>query len=243
MDLTGKKLRTKTGIEIVVSKHDNYIHFTLNGEEKTFDLVKAFRSGFLSSDDVKLQEAIMKRVEEIEKENIEKERKEIEEQRLAEERKKLEEERKKQDAKFGKDYHVEYLDRSQRFTYEEVRDMYKITIYKGISTKKDYLVLISSIDDSGNKFVYHDRWASNGDYIYSGAGKSNDQSLSGGNLDIINSKNDGKEIHLFIKLSPTEYFYQGVFEYIDHTIETECDENKNKRNEYKFRLRKVKKHS
>ena len=71
MDLTGKKLRTKTGIEIVVSKHDNYIHFTLNGEEKTFDLVKAFRSGFLSSDDVKLQEAIMKRVEEIEKENIE----------------------------------------------------------------------------------------------------------------------------------------------------------------------------
>jgi hypothetical protein len=50
---------------------------------------------------------------------------------------------------------------------------------------------------------------------------------------------DGKVIHLFVKFSPQEYYYQGVFKLVDHTYENDKDENGNTRKEYKFRLRKV----
>ena len=50
---------------------------------------------------------------------------------------------------------------------------------------------------------------------------------------------NGKKIHLFVKFSPQEYYYQGIFELVDYTYEDEKDEDGNIRKEYKFRLRKV----
>ena len=47
------------------------------------------------------------------------------------------------------------------------------------------------------------------------------------------------QLHLFVKFSPQEYYYQGVFELVDYTYEDEKDEDGNIRKEYKFRLRKV----
>ena len=102
-----------------------------------------------------------------------------------------------------------------------------------VSTKQ-----ISSIDKKKDGFVYHDHWTTDGDYIYSGEGKTGDQKMSSGNSAIINALNDGKEIHLFVKFSPQEYYYQGIFKLIDYSYEDEKDENGNTRKEYKFRLRK-----
>ena len=63
--------------------------------------------------------------------------------------------------------------------------------------------------------------------------------MTKGNLEIRDAAQNGKEIHLFVKFSPQEYYYQGVFELVDYTYEDDKDEEGNVRKEYKFRLRKV----
>lgn len=50
-----------------------------------------------------------------------------------------------------------------------------------------------------------------GDYIYSGEGKTGDQTMSLGNKAIVDAENGEKKIYLFVKFSPQEYYYQGVF--------------------------------
>lgn len=49
------------------------------------------------------------------------------------------------------------------------------------------MVLISSISKAEGNFVYHDKWTSDGEYIYSGEGKTGDQAMSKGNLAIKSS--------------------------------------------------------
>lgn len=63
--------------------------------------------------------------------------------------------------------------------------------------------------------------------------------MTKGNYAIKNTACNGKKIHLFVKFSPQEYYYQGVFDLMDIAYEDEKDENGNTRKEYKFRLRKV----
>jgi hypothetical protein len=63
--------------------------------------------------------------------------------------------------------------------------------------------------------------------------------MSKGNAAIRDAAYDGKKIHLFVKFSPQEYYYQGIFELVSYTYEDERDENGNVRKEYKFRLRRV----
>lgn len=99
-------------------------------------------------------------------------------------------------------------------------------------------MLVSSIAKRKDGFVYHDHWTNDGDYIYSGEGKTGDQHLTLGNKAIADAAHDGKLIHLFVKFSPQEYYYQGVFYLVDYVYEDEKDEAGNIRKEYKFRLRK-----
>ena len=53
------------------------------------------------------------------------------------------------------------------------------------------------------------------------------------------AEKNGKVIHLIIKFSPEEYYYQGIFKLVNYTYEDDLDEEGNTRKEYKFRLRKV----
>ena len=143
---------------------------------------------------------------------------------------------------FGPDYHVEHLSRQPILTYKQVEDEFGIQISgfgKGINNNGKDLILISSVDKKKSGFVYHDHWDLNGDYIYSGEGKTGNQRMTGGNKAIIDSASIGNAIHLFVKLSPEEYYYQGVFKLVDYTYEDEKDEAGNIRKEYKFRLHKV----
>ena len=145
------------------------------------------------------------------------------------------------DEMFSEDYHVEKLARQPILTYQQVEEKFSIKIVgfgRGINPTDTTVVLISSIGKSNGKFVYHDRWTADGDYLYSGEGKTGDQTLTKGNLAIKNAARDGKRIHLFVRFSPQEYYYQGIFELIDYTYEDEKDENGNTRKEYKFRLKK-----
>ncbi|MBR5310988.1 MAG: hypothetical protein IKU42_07695 [Oscillospiraceae bacterium] len=141
---------------------------------------------------------------------------------------------------FGLDYHSENLKREPILTYRDVEGSFGIKttglVAKDIYPTETNVVLISNVTKIGGKFVYRDRFTPEGDYIYTGEGKKGDQTMTGGNLAIINAAEDRKDIHLFVKLSPAEYYYQGIFTLADYNLEEGKDEAGNFRLEYKFRL-------
>lgn len=142
---------------------------------------------------------------------------------------------------FGSDYNVQHLAKQPILSYRQVEEQFGIKIAgfgRGINRTASTVVLISSVDKRKGGFVYHDHWTTEGDYIYSGEGKTGDQQLTLGNKAIVDAQKDGKKIHLFVKFSPQEYYYQGVFSLVDYTYENDKDETGNVRKEYKFRLRK-----
>lgn len=143
---------------------------------------------------------------------------------------------------FGEDYHSEYLKTKPTLTYQEVEKIFGIQISgfgRGINPTASSVVLISVIEKKKDAFVYHDRWTTDGDYIYSGEGKSGDQSMTRGNAAILNTKRDNKKIDLLVKFSSDKYIYQGVFELVDYEYVDDKGEDGLLRKEYKFRLRKV----
>ena len=247
--MIGLKVIHKTlGIGTIIEYKNSYI--TVEFETKTSGFVypDAFEK-FLAFENEERQRHIIN--------EIEKKKAEVEEKKHAEETaRKAEQERKSVtvqslgakkkvkniDEMFDKDYHVFHLARQPILTYTQVEDQFGIKISgfgRGINPTPTTVVLISSMAKAKDKFVYHDKWTADGDYIYSGEGKTGDQTLTKGNAAIVNADRDGKKIHLFVKLSPQEYYYQGVFELVNYTHEDEEDEAGNVRKEYKFRLRKV----
>lgn len=146
------------------------------------------------------------------------------------------------DEMFAPEYHVEKMARQPILDYHQVEDQFGIRITgfgRGINPTDSTVVLISSISKAGGNFVYHDKWTADGEYLYSGEGKTGNQTMTKGNLAIRDAAQSGKQIHLFVKFSPQEYYYQGIFELVDCTYEDDRDEAGNIRKEYKFRLRKV----
>ena len=142
---------------------------------------------------------------------------------------------------FGPDYNVKHLARQPILTYQQVEKQFGIKVTgfgRGINITPATVVLISSVDKKKAGFVYHDRWTTDGEYIYSGEGKIDNQKMSSGNKAIIDAADEGKDIHLFVKFSPQEYYYQGIFELVNCTYEDDLDENGKARKEYKFRLKK-----
>lgn len=143
---------------------------------------------------------------------------------------------------FDAGYHAEHLDTDEVYTYQQVEAKFGIRIAgfgRGCNPTDDSVVLISSVSQSGEHFVYHDKWDTNGDYIFSGEGRIGDQKLTARNKEIIDAEKNGKVLHLIIKFSPEEYYYQGIFKLVDYTYEDDLDEDGNTRKEYKFRIRKV----
>ena len=135
-----------------------------------------------------------------------------------------------------------YMDRDVKLSFEEVENKFKIKMRgfgRGINITPDAIILISKVAKNKNEFVYHDYWTKEEDYIYSGEGKIGDQLLTRGNAAIANAASVGKKIHLLIKMSSKEYYYQGEFKVIDYYQEIDVDEEGKSRKEYKFRLRKV----
>ena len=143
---------------------------------------------------------------------------------------------------FGPDYHAEHLRTFPRVTYQHVEAEFGIKIAVrgcGINVKDDSIVLISSMDKKGGKFVYHDRWEAKDIYIYSGEGSKGDQQYTGGNKEIRDAKKNGKKIYLLVKISSTDYIYQGIYECTGTWTEDAKDADGVLRKEIKFRLEKV----
>ena len=247
MELIGLKVKhTAFGIGVITDMDGNYITVEFASKTSKFVYPDAFEK-FLEAEHVAVQQMIL--------DSINDAKAAAEQKRQAEEaaRKAAEEQRraavavaapkaKTLDEMFAPDYHAEKLARQPILTYQQVEDQFGIRISgfgRGINPTDDTVVLISSIGKAGGNFVYHDKWTAEGDYLYSGEGKTGDQTMTKGNLAIRDAARNGKKIHLFVKFSPQEYYYQGVFELVDYTHEDEKDEDGNIRKEYKFRLRKV----
>ena len=252
MDLVGKKVRHKVFGSGTISafdpataeKESGYVTVEFATKEAKFLYPDAFGKFIVLED----EEALAK----IENEQKAKEK----EQNIAKikEALKLKAEKAEQEAQkakakaapktiddyFGADYHAEKLKREPILTYRQVEGSFGIRLGasggKDINSTEMNVVLISSINKIGGKFVYKDRWTEEGDYIYSGEGKIGDQRMEGGNLAIETAAEERKDIHLFVKISPMEYYYQGIFTLAEETLEEGKDENGNFRMEYKFRL-------
>ena len=247
MELVGLRVKHNAwGVGIITGKSDFGI--TVEFAEKTckFEYPAAFEK-FVTAEDAGVQQKIIDSINEAKVAAEQKRVAEEEARKVAEEQRRIaaaSQSRKVKtlDEMFAPDYHVEKLARQPILTYQQVEDQFGIRISgfgRGINPTDSTVILISSIGKASGKFVYHDKWTADGDYLYSGEGKTGNQSMSKGNLAIRDAAQNGKEIHLFVKFSPQEYYYQGVFELVDYTYDDDKDEDGNMRKEYKFRLRKV----
>ena len=250
MNLINLKVKNKAlGDGVITEVIDNYIIVKFLNTEKTSKFVypDAFEK-FLVAEDEKMQTEIIKDLNNA-KQNIMNQYKaivEVENAKKGESTTKSHSSQTKKAQKniedgFGPDYNVKYLSKHPILTYQQVESQFGIKIAgfgRGINSTETSVVLISSINKKKSGFVYHDHWTNEGEYIYSGEGKTGDQKMQSGNKAIVDAKNDKKAIHLFVKFSPKEYYYQGIFDLVDYGFEDEKDETGNMRKEYKFKLRK-----
>lgn len=247
-DLLNSKVKHKTfGTGVITEVSGNYLIIKFATRESKFIYPDAFET-FIVADDASVQAEIMEEINNV-KISAEALRQAAETARRAEEERRTTirpaapttRNRRNIEDGFGPDYNVRHLAKQSIFNYQQVEDQFGIKISsfgRGINRTPSTLVLISSVDKRKAGFVYHDHWTSDGDYIYSGEGKTGDQQMTLGNKAIVDAERDGKLIHLFVKFSPREYYYQGVFFLVDYTYEDDKDESGNVRKEYKFRLRK-----
>lgn len=252
MNIIGQKVRSESlGLGTVIEQNHSYILVKFDTKVSKFEFPTVFKNHLKLEDDeiqAKFDKKFMK-VKKKEEAIIEKDKAAQKEFERMNENKKTSKQPLKGHSKinidemFDADYHVKHLSRQPILTYQEVEQQFGIHIHgfgRGINVTPTSVVLISSLSKSNDKFVYHDKWTEQGDYLYSGEGKSNDQKMIRGNLAIKEAESDGKKIYLFVKLSPQEYYYQGVFKMIDYEYVDETDESGDIHKEYKFRLRRVK---
>lgn len=245
--LLNLKVNHKTlGYGIIAAVTGNYFIVKFAVKESKFLYPDSFEK-FITADNASIQAEIIKEIHAA-KTAVAERRQIVEAARKAEEYSAAEiqsapktRSRKNIEDGFGPDYNVKYLDKQPILSYRQVENQFGIKIAgfgRGINRTTSTVVLISSIEKKKVGFVYHDHWTVDGDYMYSGEGKTGDQQMTLGNKSIVNAQRDDKKLHLFVKLSPQEYYYQGVFLLIDYTYEDDKDEAGNVRKEYKFRLRK-----
>lgn len=248
MELIGLKVKHSVfGIGVITEKASNCITVEFTTKTSKFVYPDAFEK-FIKAEDPVVQQAITDEINRVNSTAEQKWKAEESARKAAEARyhtaieKSKSRQSKTLDEMFAPDYHVEKMARQPVLTYQQVETQFGIRISgfgRGINPTENTVVLISSIGKARGNFVYHDKWTADGDYLYSGEGKNGNQTMTKGNLAIKDAAYNGKKIHLFVKFSPQEYYYQGVFALVDYTYENEKDEDGNIRKEYKFRLRKV----
>ena len=242
MELIGIKVKHITlGTGIIIGLDNGCVTVEFTSKTSKFEYPAAFDK-FIKAENSDIQAAIIQLIADAKKVEEQRKRDEEASRRAAIEKSEASKKTKTLDEMFAPDYHAEKLARQPILTYEQVEQQFGIRISgfgRGINPTPSTVVLISSINKSAGNFVYHDRWTAEGDYIYSGEGRIGYQQMTKGNMEIRDAARNGKIIHLFVKFSPKEYYYQGVFELVEYTYEYDKDQEGNDRKEYKFRLRKV----
>ena len=238
MNLIGKTVTFKTGKKGVVVEQDNIqVKIEVEGEIKTLNLEIVISKGILSFDDELVQQEIPNFLEQLKQNKIE--RKESFHNDVAQMQ--LQKNRTDISGLVNTSYNGRFLKTDEIYDYSEVEKKHGINIAgfgRGINVCDDEIVLISNVRANGQGFIYHEKWDDNGDYLYIGEGSEGDQVLNARNMAIVNSSNDNKKIILYVKFSPSEYYYQGVFKFIEYKYIND-ESSYPIRNVYQFRLRRV----
>lgn len=223
MELIGLKVKHAVfGAGVITEMEGNYITVEFASKTTKFVYPDAFEK-FIKAEDSVLQQAIMDEINNAKAADEQKRQAEEAARKAAEERSRAAaavaapkaKKSKTLDEMFAPDYHAEKLARQPILTYQQVEDQFGIRISgfgRGINSTDDTVVLISSIGKASGNFVYHDKWTADGDYLYSGEGKTGDQTMTKGNLAIRDAALNGKKIHPFVKFSPPGVLLSGHFQ-------------------------------
>lgn len=249
MDLLNVKVKHPLfGVGNVTEVEDNYVTVQFAAKLSKFIYPDAFEK-FIKAEDATIQKTIMDTVAAAR--NVDEGRRQAEIDAHQAERDRLAAKKKSPlkvkkptniEDGFGADYNVEHLAKNAVLTCQQVKELFKIKITdagRSIIKTPTAVVLISPVDKKKADYVYHDHFNRGSEYIFSGEGKIGDQTMSSGNKAIADAADEGKEIHLFVKFSSREYYYQGEFQLVEFTYEDDKDESGNVRKEYKYRLKKV----
>lgn len=238
MNIVGKKVRHKAfGEGTIIAQDEKKVTVSFNGCERKFGYPGAFAKFVEVLDDDAQQYINALAEEKAEADEQEKARKTQE----TEEKIEIRRNQKTNLDGIDADYHIEYMDKKQMLDYKQVEEKHGVQRSgwgKGINKKGNEVFLFSSLEKRGINYVYHDHWDKNGDFIYSGEGKIGEQKMIGGNKALVEASDNNLPIHLYIKVSAQEYYYQGIHSLVEYYLEDEKGEDGVIRKEYKFRLRK-----
>lgn len=81
----------------------------------------------------------------------------------------------------------------------------------GIVTPSEHPVVFLITGEGGHEYGYHDEWLEDGTFRYFGEGQSGNMTFVRGNRAIRDHAFDGKDLHVFEKVSPAHLRYRGQF--------------------------------
>lgn len=123
----------------------------------------------------------------------------------------------------------------KEYQRKKLHDLYGGQRYGGISTPKDYPLIMIFTGETGQNYGYKDHWA-DGIFYYTGEGQKGPMQFVKGNKAILEHNEKGKDIFLF------EYVRSGIVKfvnqltYIGHHFEQGIDLMENKRDIIVFHL-------
>ena len=122
---------------------------------------------------------------------------------------------------------------------DDLHDHYGGNPQSGIAPCANYPFIFLFTSSSGDEHGYQDSCRSETEYLYTGEGQFGDMEMTRGNRAILNHVEDGRELHLFKKISSGEYAYVGQFAYQSHSMVAGDDTEGKSRQMIQFRLKKL----
>jgi len=124
----------------------------------------------------------------------------------------------------------------QIYKRRDIHVLYGGQAQSGISTPKEYPIVLIFTGDSGGNYGYKDQFLPDGTFIYTGQGQVGDMEMTRGNLVIRDHIKQGKELHIFEQVKKGYVRYVGQAMYLEHHIEQRPDREGNFRNAIVFHL-------
>jgi 5-methylcytosine-specific restriction protein A len=121
----------------------------------------------------------------------------------------------------------------------ELHDKYGGNRESGIASCRAHPIIFLFSSPRGEEYGYKDGWNSKTEFSYTGEGQIGNMSMTRGNLQIRDHEENGKELHLFNKISSGTYEYVGQFKYLSHETKRGADSDGHSRDMIVFLLQSV----
>lgn len=106
----------------------------------------------------------------------------------------------------------------------------------GISTPTKFKYIFIFSNKSGKTYGYEDGWYADNTFYYTGQGQIGDMQFVRGNKEILNQRENGKEILLFSETKKSYYKYSAKLNFVDYNFIQTKDRNKQNRKAIQFIL-------